>query len=567
MTDPIPQPVQNREIMSMGETSERMPIGQANMRIDLVNRSLVISSMNAACSSLFQPPSASEVVYQPLDNSLLERMKALSGGIFREEDAATMIENHIALVRQAMEPGAEVRPRDIIYEVGERVIRERLLVVNPSAEDAVEVLVQLEDYSQELQTLREAVVGKADSLTGLFDRNYLVSQIEEALKSGRQFALLFADVDFFKDVNEEHGHIAGDDTLVQLADKVRSCIRTTGASDLTLRELYVLAQKMDLLKSETAPLLVDATTKEQEKRKGTNDRNTDVLLFPGEPGRVGGDEFLVLLPDLPPEAVDTVRERVEREVETIKIGQNSNAHLEVSIDGIHSSEILALAEGSPMTAEQMVDAADNAMYMRKLKRHLQTYEGRVRAFLSKAGFTESGDESIDTIDNILSGIRLTAETSFKLMDAFPGMDRKRLQTILNVTLTSMLNDTLFVVVYDKFFNNKDFGIHDLPAMRDDILDIGMFIRGMGPIIGGNAVLNAQVTEELRVYRAGKGERKWEELSQEAKLAHILFRQYIHHSIQPMSYPAEAFGIDLDKTTDPNDDVVIKFKELISIRET
>jgi len=568
MIDSIPQPAQSPEIMRMGADYDRLPVGLANLKIDIANRSLLFSGMNTACLQLMQPPQAAEPLYAPINNSLTERMKVFTGGDLREDDAAIMIDHHLALVKAALEADSAQGPKEIIYELGTRVIRERFLALHPGANGSVDVLVQLEDYGAELNVLREAVKGKADSLTGLYDREYLISQIDEAIKSGKQFALLFADIDFFKDVNEEHGHVAGDDLLIQLAGKVNSCVRASGASDLRLRELYATAQKMKILQPESSPLLVDTTIQDGDHRaKGTGGDN-DVLLFPAEPGRIGGDEFLLFLPNLLPQSVEAVRQRVEKAVETIQIGGDPEAHLQISIDGIHSSEILALAKGEPMSAEQMIDAADNAMYMRKLRRHLQNYEERVKALLIKQGPVEASPDRTEEIDSIIKGIRLTAETSFRMLDSYEGLSRKRLQTILNVALTSMLNDVLFVnFAYDNIFNGEGVDIHDLPNMRDHVLDIGMVIREMGPIIGGNTILNNNVTRELRTFQSGKGERKWGDLSDEAKLAFLLFRQHIHFSIQPMTHPNNSLIEEIDKIVDPADPMVIKFKELISIQET
>jgi GGDEF domain-containing protein len=567
MIDPIPNPVQSPEIMRMGADYDRLPVGLANIRINVADRGLEFSGMNSACAQLFQPPQSEQPAYNPADNSLLERMKVFSGGSFKEQDAALMVDQHLALVKAALEPRAEAGPREIVYEIGDRIIRERFLALRPAADGTVDVLVQLEDYEAELKVLREAVKGKADSLTGLYDREYLISQIDEALKSGKQFALLFADIDFFKDVNEEYGHVAGDDLLVELANKVNSCVRASGATDLGLRELFATAQRMKIINDNKAPLLVDAKTKPGDLR-GETSGDTDVLLFPAEPGRIGGDEFLLFLPNLTPESIEAVRQRVESAVETIQIGDDPNSHLQISIDGIHSSEIQKLANGAPMTAEQMIDAADNAMYMRKLRRHLKNYEERVRNLLISEGFGNDALDRSEGIDNIIKGIRLTAETSFRMLDAYEGLNRKRMQSILNVALTSMLNDVLFVnFAYNNLFQDRGFGIHDLPAMRDDALDISMTIREVGPIIGGNSILNNRVTKELREFQAGKGERKWGDLSDEAKLAFMLFRQHIFYSIEPMTHPDNSLFEDLDKNVDPQDPLVIKFKELIANQET
>lgn len=72
-----------------------------------------------------------------------------------------------------------------------------------------------------------------DPLTGLLNRNSLLSQIDDPKRSpvGSR-ALLFIDLDRFKPVNDEHGHQAGDELLAQLALRLR---RSVGDGDLLAR--------------------------------------------------------------------------------------------------------------------------------------------------------------------------------------------------------------------------------------------------------------------------------------------------------------------------------------------
>jgi two-component system cell cycle response regulator len=68
-----------------------------------------------------------------------------------------------------------------------------------------------------------------DALTGLHNRRYmeshLTSLVEQALARGKPLALLVVDIDYFKAVNDVHGHDAGDDVLREFATRVKKSIR------------------------------------------------------------------------------------------------------------------------------------------------------------------------------------------------------------------------------------------------------------------------------------------------------------------------------------------------------
>ena len=75
-----------------------------------------------------------------------------------------------------------------------------------------------------------------DGLTGIYNRRYFMSHsgalVEKARRDGANCYLLFLDIDYFKQINDTHGHDIGDKVLVEIAGRVKSCIR---AGDLFVR--------------------------------------------------------------------------------------------------------------------------------------------------------------------------------------------------------------------------------------------------------------------------------------------------------------------------------------------
>ncbi|MCV2395106.1 bifunctional diguanylate cyclase/phosphodiesterase [Actinotalea sp. M2MS4P-6] len=71
-------------------------------------------------------------------------------------------------------------------------------------------------------------LASTDTLTGLANRHAFVTQagqvLDAATSSGQSVALVMADLDRFKDVNDSLGHAAGDDVLVAVAKRLRDCV-------------------------------------------------------------------------------------------------------------------------------------------------------------------------------------------------------------------------------------------------------------------------------------------------------------------------------------------------------
>ena len=69
-----------------------------------------------------------------------------------------------------------------------------------------------------------------DTLTGLPNRvmfqDFFTKALSRALRGNYNLALLFLDLDGFKDINDAHGHLTGDSLLQQVAERLLSCTRT-----------------------------------------------------------------------------------------------------------------------------------------------------------------------------------------------------------------------------------------------------------------------------------------------------------------------------------------------------
>jgi diguanylate cyclase (GGDEF)-like protein len=146
-----------------------------------------------------------------------------------------------------------------------------------------------------------------DPVTGLPNRALLRDRLHQVLARSRRhfspFAVLFLDLDGFKEINDRYGHGAGDQVLVQIASRIRAAIR-----------------EMDT------------------------------------PARYGGDEFVVLCEKVASEAeAAEIAERISREIESPVLVEGAEFRVGVSI---------GIAIGSPgaTDAEALIREADGAMY-------------------------------------------------------------------------------------------------------------------------------------------------------------------------------------------------------------
>jgi two-component system cell cycle response regulator len=163
-----------------------------------------------------------------------------------------------------------------------------------------------------------------DALTGLHNRRYMESHLatlaEQASSRGKPLALMMLDIDFFKSINDNYGHDAGDDVLREFAVRMRKSIR---GIDLACR--------------------------------------------------YGGEEFVIVMPETDMHVAGMVAERLRRSIAGERFAVNKGEkHIEVTISiGLSTLE----RKGEAVT--DVLKRADIALYRAK-------HDGRNRVVANAA---------------------------------------------------------------------------------------------------------------------------------------------------------------------------------------
>jgi diguanylate cyclase (GGDEF)-like protein/PAS domain S-box-containing protein len=91
------------------------------------------------------------------------------------------------------------------------------------------VVVGMRDVDELMATQALAERGQKDDLTGLVNRPFLLERMEkfiaECRRSNSQHAVLYCDVDHFKEINDTFGHAVGDEVLRAIAARIRRSVR------------------------------------------------------------------------------------------------------------------------------------------------------------------------------------------------------------------------------------------------------------------------------------------------------------------------------------------------------
>ncbi len=185
---------------------------------------------------LFANEGAEEILDMPAEELVgrLATDEALSRGRWRRHgrDGDARGKEEMA-VHQALATGEAVHGVEHLLKRPEKeskVISVNAAPLRGAAGETEGVVLSLRDVTQQRQ-LEAELERKAlyDPLTGLPNRSLFLDRLDQAVaRSSRehdQFAILFVDLDRFKEVNDSLGHAAGDQVLRRVAERIRSVFR------------------------------------------------------------------------------------------------------------------------------------------------------------------------------------------------------------------------------------------------------------------------------------------------------------------------------------------------------
>lgn len=233
---------------------------------------------------------------------------------------------------QWMKQVFEARPRPLPFRTKHRTQDGRILEVDIVAKYvALEgrpcFLFVVRDLSRRIrssrrlrssvQKLRQAAF--VDNLTGAYNRHYFVEKVLPKLSC--PCSMLLLDIDRFKVLNDTYGHLFGDAVLIQLVEIIKQCVRSK-----------------------------------------------DPVI------RFGGEEFLVVLPDVGPDKCLEIPERIRLQVADHRFSnKGQNAQVTVSIG------TLAWDDRCPLVIPEFIDdllhQLDNLLYKSKTEGRNRTSFG------------------------------------------------------------------------------------------------------------------------------------------------------------------------------------------------
>jgi diguanylate cyclase (GGDEF)-like protein len=123
-----------------------------------------------------------------------------------------------------------------------------------------------------------------DQLTGLKNRSNLLDEIKEAVKNAKEFntktAVLFLDIDKFKQLNDTMGHDAGDAMLIETANRLINAIRSEDIAFRVGGDEFVILLK-NIAKISDAEKIVSNILNVFQSPMSINDTSIDILISIG----------------------------------------------------------------------------------------------------------------------------------------------------------------------------------------------------------------------------------------------------------------------------------------------
>jgi len=263
-------------------------------------------------SGLLQVDRERQVVYT---NTRLEQILGVPRGTTADEQFASVVRDDWprldVAITAAVTDGLDIDLEVQVQGPDQRSLRRCLARIRALTDDATATgaIVSIEDVTESAQ-LRAELERRAtiDMLTRCLNRATVMSALEATLAQGgdEYTAVIFADLDDFKSVNDRYGHAVGDELLITAGERLTRAVR-----------------------------------------------DGDFV------GRLGGDEFLIVCPDVSgPSEASGIAERVQDAL-----------HGEFQLAGsrlvLRASVGVACAPRRAATAEALVSEADAAMYAAK----------------------------------------------------------------------------------------------------------------------------------------------------------------------------------------------------------